>query len=463
MSLMRILNVGANGMSSSQFGTNVAAHNISNVATDGYSRRQAVIEPLGPPPMGGNGSRAVGSRRVVDQFLERRLLGARALSGEASGRTDALSVLDLVLQEGVGGVGDAYDEFESSLVDMAARPNETASRLQVLNRAEQLATSFRQSAQSLVQTRVDINDKLVTGVRDINATLDEIASLGAKISQIELSGQEASDLRDRRDLLVRDLSTKIPITTVEDEKGGLSVLLGGTTALVSPDGQAHHLLTSINSGTGDVEIFRVTAGAMVDITNEIDSGELGGLIAARDGALTDAQNELDQLAYDTINAYNAVHSVGYGLDGVTGRNLFTPSGAVAGTAINMQLSTDVAGNPDNLAAATDPNALPGDNRNALALQGLADTAFANGGTQTAGQALSSLVARAGTAMASAQAQQEQTGAAESQLLQLHDQVSGVSLDDEMVDLMRYQRAYQASVKVVQTADEMLQQLLMMKR
>jgi flagellar hook-associated protein 1 FlgK len=349
------------------------------------------------------------------------------------------------------------------MVDLAARPNEPATRLTVLNRAEQLAASFRQSAQSLVQARADINGKLLDNVKDINTTLDEIASLGAQISQAELSGQEASDLRDRRDTLVRELSTKLPITAVNDSSGGQSILLGGTTPLVSPDGQAHHLMTNIVAGTGDVRIVRITAGAPVDITSQITSGELGGMISARDGALTDAQNALDQLAFDTIGAYNGVHSVGYGLDGGTGRNLFAPSGAVAGSAIAMQVSADVAGAPSQLAAATDPNALPGDNRNALALQALADGTFANGGTQTASQALSSLVAQAGTALSSAMAQQDHAGAAESQLMQLRDQVSGVSLDDEMVDLMRFQRAYQASVKVVQTADEMLMQLLNMKR
>lgn len=463
MSLLRILNVGANGMSSSSFATNVAAHNISNVSTDGFSRRQAVIEPLGPQPLGGNGSRAVGSRRVADQFLERRILGARALAGEANGATDSLRVLDQILREGGGTVGGAFDQLESSFVGLAARPNEPAARLDVLNRSEQLAASFRQSARELSQTRSDINDRIQTSVRDINARLDEIASLGAKISQAELSGQEASDLRDRRDVLVRDLASKIPISTVESDNGGMTVLLGGSIGLVSPDGQANHLIADTNTTTGDVHIYTVQAGQQVDITARIGSGEIGGMVSARDGALTTAQNDLDQLAYDTINAYNAVHSAGYGLDGGTGRNLFSPSATVAGSAINMQLSTDVAGAPDRIAAATDPNSLPGDNRNALALQGLADTTIANGGTQTMSQALSSFIARAGTALSSAMAQQTQSTASESQLMQLHDQVSGVSLDDEMVDMMRFQRAYQASVKVVQTADEMLQQLLAMKR
>jgi len=461
MSLFRILNIGQNGLTSASYASNVAAHNISNVGTEGFSRRKTVIEPLGPSP--GYGSRAVGSRRVVDEFLERRVLGSRAYSGEAMGRTQSLQVLDHILREDAGSVGLALDDFESSMVDLAARPNEPATRLTVLNRAEQLAASFRQSAQSLVQARADINGKLLDHVGDINTTLDEIASLGAQISQAELSGQEASDLRDRRDTLVRELSTKLPITAVSDSSGGQSILLGGTTPLVSPDGQAHHLMTNIVAGTGDVRIVRITAGAPVDITSQITSGELGGMISARDGALTDAQNALDQLAFDTIGAYNGVHSAGYGLDAVTGRNLFEPSGAVAGSAIAMQVSADVAGAPSQLAAATDPNALPGDNRNALALQALADSTFANGGTQTASQALSSLVAQAGTALSSAMAQQDHAGAAESQLMQLRDQVSGVSLDDEMVDLMRFQRAYQASVKVVQTADEMLTQLLNMKR
>lgn len=461
MSLMRVLNIGRNGMSSASYATNVAAQNISNVGTEGYSRRSAVIEPMGPPP--GNGSRAIGSRRVVDQFLERRLLGARALSGEADGRTQTLSVLDQILRESTGGVGTALDSLESAFVGLAARPNESATRLEVLNRAEQMAASFRQSAQELAQTRSDINDKLLSDVSDINARLDEIASLGVEISKVELNGQEASDLRDRRDLLVGELATKLPITTVEEPNGGLNVLLNGSLPLVSPDGQAHHLITSIVAGSGDVRIFRDTAGELVDITDQIDSGEIGGMLAARDGALTDAQNDLDQLASDIINAYNTQHSAGYGLDGNTGRNLFTPSGTVAGTAINMQVSTDVAGSPNNLAAATDPNALPGDNRNALALQGLSDGLVANGGTQTVSQALATIVGRGGTALSSAMSQQVQYGAAESQLMQLHDQVSGVSLDDEMVDLMRFQRAYQASVKVVQTADEMLVELMNIKR
>jgi flagellar hook-associated protein 1 FlgK len=226
----------------------------------------------------------------------------------------------------------------------------------------------------------------------------------------------------------------------------------------------HHLEANLEPTSGDVRIYRQTAGAMEDITSFITTGTIGGAIAARDGALTDARNALDQLATDVANAYNSVHSAGFGLDGAGARNLFAvPPAGVTGAAASFAVSTDVAGQPDLLAGATDPLSVPGDNRNAIELFHVRDQNLATGGTQTMQQAYRALVSDAGTALQSANNQSAQTGAVLSQVENLRASASGVNTDEEMISLMKFQRAYQASLRVIETADQMLDDLLNLRR
>ena len=462
--LFGILGVGANGLASSSFALNVTSQNASNIATEGYSRRSAVIEPIGPPPAGGGGSRANGALRVIDPFLERRLLGARSAMSEAAARTRTLGVLDSVFAEGPGGLGQALDAFESAIDELAARPNEPGARAVVLARAEGLAQSFQDAAASLAEARTDANDRIEAEVGEVNERLHRIADLGVQISQAEISGHEASDLRDRRDQLVREVADRVPVTVVEEPSGQISLLLAGSQALVSPDGRVSELSAVPDAATGDVRIAKMAAGASVDVTSLLTSGSISGTIGARDGALATATASLDQLAFDIATAYNAVHSAGVGLDGASGRNLFEPIASVTGAASRLAVSTDVAGRPDLLAAATSAASLPGDNRGALALKALADSAtVAGGGTMSAGAALSALIGQVGGALGSARAMEDAASARADQVAQLRESVSGVSADEEMVAMMRLQRAYQASLKVVEVADEMLGELLQLKR
>lgn len=462
-SLFGILGVGANGMAASSFGTNVASQNASNVGTDGYTRRLAILEPMGPPPEGGAGARAVGARRVLDALLDRRILGARAAAGAATAGARTLGVLDLVLAEGTGGLGDAMDALQAAIADLGAHPEDRAARTVVLGRAAQLAEAFSSAARSLDEARADANQHIATDVAALDDELHQIASLGAQISRAELGGAEASDLRDRRDELVRQVSDFVPVTRIEDPSGRITLLLGGSIPLVSPDGRVGTLEAAPDATTGDMHVFAVVAGARVDVTSRIDAGSIGGTIAARDGALSQAATDLDQLAFDVASAYDAVHAAGFGLDGNAGRDLFELPAGPAGAAAAMAVSADVLGQPDHIAAASVAAAVPGDNRGALALLALADARIALGGTGTAGDGLSALIGSAGTALQRATAEAEHTATVADQLAGLRESVSGVSLDDEMVALTRYQRAYQASLRVVQVADEMLGELLELGR
>lgn len=453
--VFNVLGAGTRGMLGSQLSASMTAQNAANVATEGYARR-APTDTLEGALLG-----RAHYQRVIDPFLERRMLGALSTHGEASAAHRALAHLDTAFAEGEASLGSALDTFLASTKNLSSRPNDTATRDELLASAAALAQSFADTATQLSAARSDINGRITHAVDEVNQRLKHIGALGAQIAQAEIHGQEASDLRDQRDLLLREVAERVPITVLEGERGALTVTLAGSQALVSPDGRVNELSVRADAN-GDVRIYKTAAGEAVDVTRLVSSGSIGGHIKARDGALTDAQNRLDQLAFDVANAYNAVHSAGVGLDGASGRNLFEPPAEVAGAARNMRLSEDVAGHPERIAAALDPASLPSDNRNALSLSDLSSAGFALGG-MTVTEALASLVGSSGMAVQSAARAEAFASGALSQVQALHDSVSGVSSDEEMVALMRYQRAYEASLKVIQVADEMLGELMNLKR
>jgi flagellar hook-associated protein 1 FlgK len=459
MNLGNVLSIGANGLAAASQGTQVASQNISNASTPGYTRRVTNLEPI--PISQGGGVRAQGSTRELDTFLERRGLGAHAQSGEADARVQTLAVLDTVFNDGQGSVGEALDAFDTALTDFAATPSSHSIRQVVLARADDLAQTFRRTADALTGERVDANARISDTVSNVNSRLDEIGNLGTDIAAAKNLGQDASDLEDKRDQLVREVAQAMPVNVIAGPKGTITLMLAGSRTLVGDDNQVHHLVASPDATTGDVRIHRDTAGNNEDITNLFTTGTIGGTIAARDGALADARSALDQLASDLSTGYNAQHSAGVGLDGNTGRNLFTPAASAAGAASAMSVSTDVLGHAEYLAGAQSATSLPSDNRNALLLLGVRDQKLALGGMATAQQAFSAMVANGGAASRSALDQSNHASATLAQVDALRESASGVSTDEEMISMMKFQRAYQASLRVIETADSMLSDLIHM--
>jgi flagellar hook-associated protein 1 FlgK len=461
MSLFNLLNVGATGIQAHGVGLSVTAQNVQNANTPGYARRTVRLEPLTPPPEGGGGVVARGGARTLDRFVERRLLGATSTRAEAETRARELGVLDHILSEGEGSLTGALDAFEGAMRELSAAPGDAAVRRSVLAAADQLAKAFVSSADDLENAQNEIDNRLADEVTELQGKLESIGELNQQIRRAEVNGIEASDLRDRRDQLVRDVSEQVPVTVVEDEKGP-TLLLGGSLSLVDPDGTVAKL-SATPDATGFVRITRTTAGEERDVSALIDGGRIGGLLAARDGAIADARTSLDTLAFDLSTAYNAVHTAGFGLDGVGGRVLFATPAAVTGAAKGMALDAAMIDQPDRLAAATDATLTAGDNRNALALVDLAETSFTTGGTETAQEALSSLVGVAGAAGQDALRELTVSQNNETQVENIRASISGVSVDEETISLTRYQRGYQAALQVVKAADDMLQELLAMAR
>ncbi|HKU40088.1 MAG TPA: flagellar hook-associated protein FlgK [Polyangiales bacterium] len=461
MNLSGILTAGANGLAAASHGTQVTSQNISNATTEGYTRRVAQFEPI--PLDQGGGVRSRGSVRIQDAYLERRGLGARAANGEAAAKQETLSVFDSIFNEEQGSLGGALDAFDSALSDFAANPSSRANRQAILSKAEDLSRAFNATSNALTTARTDANARIADSVKQVNTKLDQIGELSTQIVAAYVNGNEAGDLEDRRDQLIREVGEYIPVQVIPDKQGAITLQMAGQRTLVGPDSSVHHLLAIPEATSGDIRIYRDTAGQNEDITAMISSGKIGGTFAARDGALATAKQQLDQLASDVATAYNAQHVLGYGADGVNGRNLFAPPASVAGAAASFAVSGDVAGQPDLIAGAQDPLNLPSDNRNAIAMLHVRDQLVALGGTATAQQAFTALVADAGTAAQQANHQATQANAVLEQIDNLRASASGVSTDEEMIALMKFQRAYQASLRVIETADSMLNDLLSLRR
>ena len=254
-------------------------------------------------------------------------------------------------------------------------------------------------------------------------------------------------------MLVRQLSEIVDIDVLQRADGGVDITIGNGRALVIGE-NGYQLQASVVGGVNHV----LAAG--VDVTAELSAGKIGGLIYARDVLLPGYQTDLDTLAYEVANNVNALHAAGVGGDGLTGRNLFTFTPAIvgsAGAAGALTVDPTVAGNP-NFVAAAGPGAPVGDNATARDIAALRHAKVV-GGTATLHDTWGQLVYRVGRDSQTAKNEQHSREEIVTQVDALRDQVSGVSLDEEAVNLVKFQKAYEANARFFRAIDSTLDALL----
>jgi flagellar hook-associated protein 1 FlgK len=211
-------------------------------------------------------------------------------------------------------------------------------------------------------------------------------------------------------------------------------------------------------GTAMQVLVSRQGGAPQDITQRISGGTLAGIRQARDTDAAALQTKLDQLVFDVATAINTQHALGVGLDSTSGRNLFTVA-APPGTAASVAIDPALVGRPDRVAAALAPGSLPGGSDNAAALAALVSANITGGNTRTAAQGWADLMGDVAQRKAAAASDAQVRDAMKAQVKSMRDSVSGVSLDEEMVNLTKYQRAYEATAKLIRLVDELLGDLM----
>jgi flagellar hook-associated protein 1 FlgK len=456
-SLMSLLNTARDALNAQSYALDVTGQNISNVNTPGYVRRSPILETqaLGSTTTGS--VKIGGLQRATDVYTERATYQANGAAAAANTRDQALSSVESLFNDTSGqGLAASLGNVFSSFSALAANPTDATTRANVLSAADAFSQRVNQTANSLQQTSNDLLKQGQETVSEINQRATDIAKLNKQIQAAQAQGNDASDLLDQRDAKLSDLSQLVDVHTITDNQGNLIVQASGATLV---DGGTASSLSVGVAADGSMQILSDQPSPNSDVTQFLTGGSLAGIKQARDVDIASVSSQLDQLTFDVATAINTQHAAGYGTDGGTGRNLFDIPATATGAARAISLSADVAGHPERVAAASSAATTPGGSDNAAALSGLADLSIASGNTETAANAYGDLVGTVGELKASSARNVTTQTAVQQQAQTMQQSLSGVSLDDEMVALTKYQNAYGAATKVLNTVDQMMSDLM----
>jgi len=448
MSLSGLLSIARSGLAAQTGALTVTGQNVANATTVGYTRRVAQLTPVV-----GGGVSFDGGTRSINAFANARVVDQQGQKGSADARSAALSSIESIVAPPDNTIGDRATALVSSFNTLAAYPLDQSVRTDTLAKASDFASTIASTARQLADTSKDLFSQAQSTVGEINGRLQQIADLNSKIADAQAQGGDTGTLRDQRDQYVSDVGQRIGVRSVEDAQGRVTLFAAGA-ALVS--GNNASPLTLDLDGAGAMRLT-VQGASAIDVTSRVDAGTLGGLCEARDVDLVNVQNNLDSYAYDVSNGFNAVHAAGYGTDGGTGRNLFTAPATQAGAATAMSVDASMVGHPESIASAGSSAELPGGNSAAAALAQIGDQATFGGATLA--NRFANITTDIGTRKNAADADVTLRTDTLAVAQTLSDSASGVSVDEEMIDVTRYQRAFQASSKVLQTADGLLDDFL----
>ncbi|MBT4761850.1 MAG: flagellar hook-associated protein FlgK [Bdellovibrionaceae bacterium] len=468
-----VLDIGKRSLMNAQTGLQTVSHNIANKTTDGYSRQRVELQSNVPVGHGnkriGMGARTGAVTRTNNSYLEKQITNEGNTLGYNDAKSQVLGRVEQVFNEQVNdGLNKFMGDMFNSFRELSNNPESLASRTLVKESADFLAKDFHRVSRQLKDIQKDVDYQLATHVSEVNEITKEIANLNEKIQTVTVSGGPANDERDRRDLLVKKLSEKINVQYAESNTGLLTVTAGNSAILVSGYDQ-HDLFVSgtvegKNKQEGNFEIFFKPnkKGTAINVTRQITKGAIGGLLETRDMKINKYLSDMDDLAYTLGSKMNEVHSLGYDRYNAKSGNFFTGLNGKKGAAQNINVSERILNDVGTIGAAAVKNS-PGDNRVANLISSLQQSNLMGGGTNTIDDYYNSVVGEVGSVASRVNSEFTSQSNIVKQLKNIRESISGVSLDEETTKMIEFQKSFDASARLIRTADEMMDTVLSIKR
>ena len=419
------------------------SNNIANANTPGYTREvaqftESPLSQIGNEVIGG-GVSLTGLQSVRDELLNLQIQNQTSLKSSADTQSSLLQQIQTNFTTTGGDITSALSALSSSLAQLSAIPSSSAVQQGVISSGQNLARAFNTTANGLTSAQSSANTQVTQTVAQINTLTAQIAQLNGQVAQLASPENGGGTTEDQRDELVSQLAQLTSITVMQSSDGE-TITTGNGTPLVMGN-QSYSLQTT----TGSEGMQHVLDYNGNDITNSIAGGQLGGAIQLRDQVIPGFVSQLNSLASQFTASFNAAQAKGFDSNGKVGQNFFSvpASGAAAGMSVAIS-------DPSRVAISSDGSA--GSNGNVANLTAALTTALPSG--QTPAQAFANLVDQVGTAASDASTQSTAIG---NNLLQLNNQqgsISGVSINEETTNLIRFQTAFQAAARVVSTIQQL---------
>ncbi|MDX2454182.1 flagellar hook-associated protein FlgK [Desulfosarcina sp.] len=458
-----MLNVAKTALITQQKALDITANNIANVNTEGYSRQRLNMEQNEPVHyeggMLGTGVRANRTiQRIYDRFLAAQISDAASQKGRWEAQRETLEKAELMFDDASGyGLNAAMNEFWNSWQTVANNPSGYTERVTLVANAENLTLVFNKLSRDLNQVQADSDISITGSVEDINTMTSEIASLNLKIAEVEAGNQHSANaFRDQRDMKLKELSSLIDVNSFEDADGYLTIVTTNGHTLADRT-RSWNLSTSTNANGFQDVYWESSSGSRQNITSDLSTGKLKGWIDARDTIIPDYQTRLDDMAVGMANAVNGQHNNGLDLNGAAGLDFFSPFTGASDITVNYSIANDT----NLLAAAANSENVPGGNGNAVAMAQIQNGLLMSGGSATIDDFYNGLVSDVGRFVSQATVNGDHQSMVSLQLATYREEVSGVSMDEEMVNMVQFQSAYNAAAKLVSTVDDMLEALIAM--
>jgi flagellar hook-associated protein 1 len=445
-------------------------HNIANANTRGYTRQTVnfvASKPIEAPGMMrsnapgqlGQGVEFSSINRIRERFLDEQFYNENTSLGEWSVRQDTLEKLESIMNEPSDtGIRKVMDQFWNAWQELSKQPDNLESRAVVKESAIALADAFNHTYTKMSDLARDLNDNLAVKTTEVNSSLQMIARLNEEIFRIEGLGNNANDLRDQRDILVDDLSKVINVEVIE-QTSGYQVRMGDTVLV---EGR-------------QATLFDAAAAEAGYTSGNLKSGQLFGLKHSVNVHLNHYQMHMNAMVKKIADAVNDVHSQGYTLQTplTAGGPFFQYD--VANPSASIKVHDDITSNVENIAASKrfyDDNGVlkvvKGNNELALELAGMKNNkySFNDGGITgiilnngTFDEFFRAVIGELGVQTQEAIRQTDNQQVLVEQVESRRQSVSGVSLDEEMANMIKFQHAYNAAARAMTTFDEMLDKVI----
>ncbi len=471
-SISSLLSKGQESMENARAGIDVAGHNISNAHTEGYSRQRINLVTKPPLEYGrqlvGDGARIENVTRSYDKLLEDQVKRESQNAGFHGTTYDGLKKIEMLFDpEMTSTVRDKLTAFTNALRGLSNTPEDASSRTNTLESAQNLIQAFQVSHSRLKSIQSDANKEIENSLKTINDKLDEIASLNKQIVTLKDDGSGANDLKDRQEKLIKDLSEMTNMTAYKDSHDQYTIRGPGESLLVEGGNtSAFKLGEQINkNGQRAILVSKFKTPNFIDVTEKITTGKLGGLIKIRDKYSQETIDNVNHLAKQFAQKFNEIHRQGYGCGDAgkqTGLHFFEGIEDSKDPAETINVNQLIVSNPNNIATAMSQDT-PGDNVIVNKLIKMFQEPISSQDTNTLSESYDKFVSKLGQETSKTKEENAAAQVIVSKLNAQHEAVSGVSFDEETANIFKYHQLFNASSKLITTAEEMYQTILGLKR